>query len=111
MQRMAAAAIFVGLAIFGAKASSTNALVHGTTWSNQDHWKLYAYDGADGTGNQIGFTNLSYSQITPYWDSSVGKYRVPLSVFCEYPENVVSVKSVHYNLTVGSSESMIEILD
>jgi hypothetical protein len=88
-------------------------LVHATTWGTQDFWKLYAYDGANGSGNLLdGPRTFSYSQMNAYWDASVNKYRVPLTVFANTtPGAIVSVKSQHINFTVGRSELTIEILD
>jgi hypothetical protein len=112
----AAAALFFSLAIFSSapKATTyTDTLVHATTWGTQDFWKLYAYDGANGSGNLLdGPRTFTYTQMQGYFDASVNKYRVPLTVFTNTtPGAIVSVKSQHINFTVGRSELTIEILD
>jgi hypothetical protein len=91
----------------------TYVLVHGTTWGTDDVWKLYAYDGANGSGNLLdGPRTFNYSQMQPYWDASIGKYRVPLTVFANTtPGAIVSVTDKHINFTVGRSEWPVEILD
>lgn len=91
-------------------------LVHSGSWGSADKWKVYDYDGpaVNGvcTGNQIGYKLIASSEMATYWDSGVSKYRVPMSVLgVGNPAASQCGYSYHYNLTVGRSESTIEILD
>lgn len=106
---------FVGRAKTAAASTFTEVIVHGTTWGMADKWKVWVYDGpaVNGlpTGNQIGYGLFTYNQMQVYLQAD-GKYHVPLSALgVADPSAAQSAYSHHTNLTVGRSESMIEILD
>lgn len=105
-------ALSLGAAV---EATFSEVVVHGTTWGTADKWKIWVYNGpvVNGlpTGSQIGYGLFTYNQMQVYLQAD-GKYHVQFSALgVADPSAAQSSYSQHINLTVGRSESMIEILD